>query len=197
MKKARLLAALNLALGVSSCQHEIDTSNDSSISKQTQRVSPSVRSNTVYIESGDISTIGVIFPGKLILTTQDFGKSGELLTVKLSNGDIHKAVTLPFINGMSLVKFVSNYNYTHLLNIESEHIEDNKVLIFVSMESDLKQAVHHFKNSEQVFNYQSDKSAIVYDIKGHFHGIYSSTENKLYTTMDFRLSWQDLMGQSR
>ena len=172
---------------LTSCDSKFDASDENSIQKQSVRIQPQLEENTVLIQHKKGTSIGVVIPGKLILSCGDLAVDGELVTLYNKDKKAFKAVCLGFVEDKFLLKLISNFDVQSNISLSRLEPQD-KIFLSIKIEKDRLSKVQRFKT----LSHQSD--AAIFDISGDLYGFYFGAKQKLIPISEFREQWQSLMG---
>jgi hypothetical protein len=183
----------NVYLGIAcvcllaSCESKFDATNEDSIQKQSVRVQPQLEENTVLIQHEKGSSIGVVVPGKIILSCGDLAVDGELVTVYNRQKKQFKAVCLGLVEDKFLLKLISNFDSESKIHF-SEDQPKNKIFLSIGIETD------RLSKTKRAKNLVHASDAAIFDISGGLYGFYSAIQKRFIPVSEFRAQWQVMMG---
>ena len=172
---------------LASCESKFDATDEASIQKQSIRVQPQLEENTVLIQHEKGTSIGVLLPGKLILSCGDLAVDGELVTVYNRDEKAFKAVCLGLVKGKFLLKLISNFDKDSVVDFSRDEPQD-KIFLSISIEQGGLSKVQRVSTQA----HKSDTA--IFDISGGLYGFYSEAKQRLIPVSEFRVQWQELMG---
>ena len=178
---------LSLVCLMASCKSDLDINDEKSIQKQRIRVQPQLEENTVLIQHKKGFSIGVLIPGKIIVSCGKLAVDGDLVTVYNKDKKAFKAVCLGLVNDKFLLKLISNFDNQSKMSI-SQNDAQEKIFLSIKIEQD------HLSEVQLVKSLSHHSDAAIFDIRGGLYGFYSEATKRIIPVSEFRQDWQKLIG---